>query len=149
MRRREFITLIGGAAGAFPIVALAQQANSIPKVGFLYPGPEAIAKMRSAFVLDGLRAEGFREPDQVQLVVRAAGGDPARLAPLLAELIASKVDILLPMAGETRAAHAATSSIPIVTFDLEIDPVESGLMASLAHPGGNVTGIFLIFPILA
>jgi putative ABC transport system substrate-binding protein len=148
MRRREFITLVGGAALARPLATQAQQASGIPKVGFLYPGPEAYAKMRCALMLEGLRTQGFREPEQVVVLVRATGGDPARSAPLLAELVASKIDILLPMGGLTLtlAAEAAAANIPIVTFDFELDPVESGLLKSLAHPAGNVTGIFLDLP---
>ena len=69
------------------------------------------------------------------------------LQPLLSEIVASKVDILIPVGPpQTRAAHAATTSIPILTFDLEIDPVEAGLVSSLAHPGGNVTVCSSIFP---
>ena len=148
MRRRKFITMLGGAAIAWPLAARAQQANSIPKVGFLYPGPEAYAKMRSAVMLEGLRTQGFREPERVVVLVRATGGDPARLAPLFAELVANKIDILLPMGGLTLtlAADAAAANIPIVTYDLELDPIESGLLKNLAHPGGNVTGIFLDLP---
>jgi putative ABC transport system substrate-binding protein len=148
MRRRKFITMLGGATITWPLAARAQQASSIPKVGFLYPGPEAYAKMRSALILEGLRTQGFREPEQVVVLVRATGGDPARSAPLLAELVASKIDILLPMGGLTLtlAAEAAAANIPIVTFDFELDPVESGLLKSLAHPAGNVTGIFLDLP---
>ena len=146
MRRRDFIMFAGGGAVvAWPLVAGAQQPSSIPKIGFLYPGPEAYAKMRSALMLEGLRTQGFREPEQVGVLVRATGGDPARSAPLLAELVASKIDILLPMGGLTLtlAADAAAANIPIVTYDLELDPIESGLLKNLAHPGGNVTGIFL------
>ena len=148
MRRRKFITMLGGAAIAWPLAARAQQASSIPKVGFLYPGPEANAKMRSALMLEGLRTQGFREPEQVVVLVRATGGDPARSAPLFAELVANKIDILLPMGGLTLtiAGDAAAANIPIVTYDLELDPIESGLLKSLAHPGGNVTGIFLDLP---
>jgi putative ABC transport system substrate-binding protein len=149
MRRRDFIMFAGGGAvAAWPLVAGAQQPSSIPKIGFLYPGPEAYAKMRSALMLEGLRTQGFREPEQVGVLVRATGGDPARSAPLLAELVASKIDILLPMGGLTLtlAADAAAANIPIVTYDLELDPIESGLLKSLAHPGGNVTGIFLDLP---
>jgi putative tryptophan/tyrosine transport system substrate-binding protein len=136
---------------AWPLAARAQQASSIPKVGFLYPGPEEYAKMRSVLMLEGLRTQGFREPEQVVVLVRATGGDPARSAPLLAELIASKIDILLPMGGLTLtlAANAAAANIPIVTYDLELDPIESGLLKSLAHPGGNVTGVFLDLPDLS
>jgi putative tryptophan/tyrosine transport system substrate-binding protein len=148
MRRRKFITMLGGAAMAWPLAARAQQASGIPKVGFLYPGPEAYAKMRCALMLEGLRTQGFREPEQVVVLVRATGGDPARSALLLAELVASKIDILLPMGGLTLtlAAESAAANIPIVTFDFELDPVESGLLKNLAHPGGNVTGIFLDLP---
>jgi putative ABC transport system substrate-binding protein len=139
MKRRDFLSLIGGAAVAWPAAARAQQANKVPKVGFLYPGPEATAPTRSAFLLDGLRSEGFHAPDQVMLVSRAAGGDPARLAPLLNELVAVKVDVLVPAGpAATRAARSATASIPIVAVDLESDPIESGWLASLAHPGGNL-----------
>jgi putative tryptophan/tyrosine transport system substrate-binding protein len=107
-----------------------------------------MAATRSAFLLDGLRSEGFHAPDQVMLVSRAAGGDPARLAPLLNELVAVKVDVLVPVGpAATRAARSATASIPIVAADLESDPIESGWLASLAHPGGNLTGFFCsIFP---
>ena len=147
MRRRDFIRLIGGAAAAWPGAARAQQANKVPKVGFLYPGPESVAATRSPFLLDGLRSEGFHTPDQVMLVSRVAGGDPARLAPLLNELVAVKVDVLVPVGpAATRAARSATASIPIVAVDLESDPIESGWLASLAHPGDNLTGFFLDFP---
>jgi putative tryptophan/tyrosine transport system substrate-binding protein len=147
MKRRKFLTLIGSAAAAWPLAARAQQVDAVPKIGVLYPGPEAAAASRGSLMLEGLRSEGFRAPDQVILVSRASGGDPARLAPLAAELIASKVDIIVPVgSGAVRATRSATASIPIVASDLESDPVESGWMASFAHPGGNVTGFFLDFP---
>jgi putative tryptophan/tyrosine transport system substrate-binding protein len=150
VRRREFISLLGSVA-TWPFAARAQAKSSIPKVGFLYPGPEAYAKARSAIMLEGLRSQGFHDPEQVTVVVRATGGDPARLTPIFAELVASKIDILLPMGGLTLAlaAHAAAANIPIATFDFELDPVESGLLKNLAHPGGNVTGIFLDLPDLS
>jgi putative tryptophan/tyrosine transport system substrate-binding protein len=144
-RRRKFITLLGGAAAAWPLAARAQQASTVPKVGFVFPGPEAYAQTRAALVFDGLRSQGFHDPNQVALLVRATGGDPARLAPLLADLISSKVDILLPMAGTALAVHSAAPGILIVTYDLELDPIESGMVSSLAHPR-NVTGIFLDLP---
>lgn len=147
MRRREFIALLGGATAAWPLAARAQQASSVRKVGVLYPGPAAVAATRSPFLLEGLRSEGFREPDQVILVSRATGGGPAQLAPLTADLIASKVDVIIRLGpAAIQAARSATASIPIVGADLESDPVESGLLASFAHPGGNVTGFFLDFP---
>jgi putative tryptophan/tyrosine transport system substrate-binding protein len=114
VRRRKFITLLGGAAAAWPLAARAQQASTVPKVGFVFPGPEAYAQTRAALVFDGLRSQGFHDPNQVALLVRATGGDPARLAPLLADLISSKVDILLPMAGTALAVHSAAPGILIV-----------------------------------
>jgi putative ABC transport system substrate-binding protein len=147
MRRREFIALLGGATAAWPLAARAQQASSVRKVGVLYPGPEAAAVGRGLLVLEGLRREGLRAPDQVMLVSRATGGDPARLASLAAELVAIKVDIILSIGrAAIRAAQSASASIPIVGADLESDPVESGWLASLAHPGGRITGFFLDFP---
>jgi putative tryptophan/tyrosine transport system substrate-binding protein len=147
MKRREFISLFGGAAAAWPLAARAQQANKVPKVGFLYPGPEAVAATRSPFLLDGLRSEGFHAPDHVMLLSRVSDGDPSRLGPLLNELVAAKVDILIPVGpAAARASRSATSSIPIVAVDLESDPIESGWLASFAHPGGNLTGFFLDFP---
>jgi putative ABC transport system substrate-binding protein len=147
MQRREFITLLGGAISAWPFAAHAQGLKAIPKVGFLFPGPEEVAKSRRVLLLDGLRSEGFREPDQVTLVTRATNGDLTRISPLLNELIAEKIDVLIPLGpAVTRTALSLTTSIPIVIFDLETDPIESGWLRSYAHPGGNITGIFSDFP---
>lgn len=147
MQRREFITLLGGAISAWPFAAHAQGLKAIPKVGFLFPGPEEVAKSRRVLLLDGLRSEGFREPDQVTLVTRATNGDLTRISPLLNELIAEKIDVLIPLGpAVTRTALSLTTTIPIVIFDLETDPIESGWLRSYAHPGGNITGIFSDFP---
>lgn len=147
MQRRDFITLLGGAISAWPFAAHAQGLKAIPKVGFLFPGPEEVAKSRRVLLLDGLRSEGFREPDQVTLVTRATNGDLTRISPLLNELIAEKIDVLIPLGpAVTRTALSLTTSIPIVIFDLETDPIESGWLRSYAHPGGNITGIFSDFP---
>jgi putative tryptophan/tyrosine transport system substrate-binding protein len=122
-------------------------AKNIVPIGFLYPGPEAVAKSRSVLLLAGLASEGLHELDQITLLIRASGGDEAQVGPLLNELLASKVDLLIPAGpAVTRAAHAATKSVPIVTYDLESDPVESGWLQSYAHPGGNLTGVFSDFP---
>jgi putative tryptophan/tyrosine transport system substrate-binding protein len=143
MRRREFIKLILGAT-AWPLAAQAQQAASVPRIGVVYPGPEVAATPRVQALLDGLRAGGYA---QVQTVLRVANGDPSRINQLLAEVIASKVDVLFPMgSGVVRAARSATQTLPIVTIDLESDPVDSGWAASLGKPGGNVTGVFMAFP---
>ena len=147
MQRRDFITLLGGAISAWPFAAHAQGLKAISKVGFLFPGPEEVAKSRRVLLLDGLRSEGFREPDQVTLVTRATNGDLTRISPLLNELIAEKIDVLIPLGpAVTRTALSLTTSIPIVIFDLETDPIESGWLRSYAHPGGNITGIFSDFP---
>jgi putative tryptophan/tyrosine transport system substrate-binding protein len=146
MKRREFIATIGGAA-VWPLAARARQPGAVSKIGFLFPGPETVAKSRSVPLLVGLASEGLREPDQIALVVRATNGDSAQIAPLLSELLASKLDLLVPAGpAVTRAAHAAAGSLPIVTFDLESDPVENGWLQSYSHPGGNLTGLFLDFP---
>jgi putative tryptophan/tyrosine transport system substrate-binding protein len=144
MKRREFITLAGGAAVVWPLAAWAQQAGSVPRIGVVYPGPQAAAPPRVQALLDGLRAGGYA---QVEIVLRVANGDPSRISPLVTEVVASKVDVLFPIGpAVVRAARSATQTLPIVTIDLESDPVESGWVANLAHPGGNMTGVFMAFP---
>jgi putative tryptophan/tyrosine transport system substrate-binding protein len=146
MKRRNFITLLGGA-GAWPLVAGAQQASAVQKVGFLYPGPAAAAKTRIPPFLEGLRSAGFRVPQEIELVSQVADGDPARLSSLAAELIDRKVDVIAAIStGAVQIVRASTTTIPIVAHDLETDPVASGLVASLARPGGNITGYFFDFP---
>jgi ABC-type uncharacterized transport system substrate-binding protein len=96
---------------------------------------------------EGLRAVGYSEPDQVELVTRVTGGDPSRTAPMAAELVSQGVDVLVPISpAGVQAVRSLTSNIPIVAFDLETDPVGSGLVKSLARPGGNITGVFFDFP---
>jgi ABC-type uncharacterized transport system substrate-binding protein len=147
VKRREFITLLGGAAAVWPLAARAQRSGKIPKIGFLFPGTEAVAPARIASLLEGLRAVGYHEPDQVELIARVTGGDPSRVAPMASELVAQKVDVLVPISpAAVQAVRSLTSTIPIVAFDLETDPVGSGLVRSLARPGGNVTGLFFDFP---
>ena len=147
MRRRKFITLLGGAAAAWPLAARAQKPGKIPKIGFLFPGTDTVAPARIAALLEGLGAVGYREPDQIELVSRVTGGDPSRVAPMATELIASNVDVLVAISpAAVQALRSLTSTIPIVAFDLETDPVGSGLVKSLARPGGNITGLFFDFP---
>jgi putative tryptophan/tyrosine transport system substrate-binding protein len=146
MRRRDFVLgIVGVLAG--PSFARAESRNTIPKVGFLFPGPKDVVKSRRVLLLEGLGSEGFHEPDQITLVTRATGGDDARIVPQLKEMIAEGVDILIPTGPSSmRAARDLTRTIPIVTFDLESDPIESGWINGYAHPGGNVTGVFSDFP---
>ncbi|MGB6542321.1 MAG: ABC transporter substrate-binding protein [Xanthobacteraceae bacterium] len=147
MRRREFITLVGMTAASWSFTARAQQPKSVAKIGFVYPGPETVAKLRSVPFLAGLASRGLREREDFTLIIRATGGDVAKVPSLLDELLASKVDLLV-ISGPplTRAVHNAIKTLPIVTFDLESDPVESGWLQSYARPGGNLTGVFSDFP---
>ena len=146
MKRRQFISLLGGLA-ACPLAARAQQPAMVPKVGFVYAGPKAAAVSRGEAIISGLRAGGYPAPTQVELVVRAAEGDPTRIASLTDEIIAQDVDVFIANGPSVlNAAHRATQTIPIVALDLETDPVANGLAAALARPGGNVTGVFLDFP---
>ena len=146
MRRREFIRLISGAAAAWPLAARAQQPK-IPKLGFLYPGPSTVATTRIDAFLGGLRAAGYRVPEEVEFISRFANGDPTRLAPMAIELVDQNVDVIAAVSTPVAlAVRAATATIPIVAFDLETDPVATGMIASLARPGGNITGLFFDFP---
>ena len=147
MQRREFITLIGGAAVTWPLAARAQQARGVPRIGIVFPGPQAAALPRVEAVLNGVRAAGYVAPAEVELVLRVTNGDPARITPLVAEIIASNVDVIFSIgAPALRAFRSATQTIPIVALDLESDPVDIGMVASIVHPGGNITGVFVAFP---
>jgi putative tryptophan/tyrosine transport system substrate-binding protein len=146
MRRREFITLLGGAAVACPVPARAQQVATVRKVGFLYPGPGTAVTVRLEAFLEGLRNAGFRVPEHLEIIPRFADGDPARLPPLAAELVNRNAHVIAAVStAAANALRAATTAIPIVGLDLETDPVATGTIASLAHPGANLTGFFFDF----
>src|SRR5215470_6156359 len=146
LKRRAFITLLCGAA-ACPLAARAQQAAQRAKIGILYPGLASALPARTAALRDALQPIGYREPDNVEFVVRSTGGDPTRIIPVATELVERKVDIILAVSlPAVNAARSATTTTPIVALDLESDPVNSGLIASLSRPGGQVTGIFFDFP---
>jgi len=145
VRRREFITLLGGTA-ALPIAALAQQARNNRKLGVLHPGQAAAVNSRLTAIREGLNDAGQRDSG-VELVTRLADGDLSRLPALAENLVDTRVDAILAAAPPAvQAASGATKSIPVIALDLESDPVTSGFIASLARPGGNVTGVFLDFP---
>src|SRR6516225_9069247 len=137
MRRREFISLIGSTAATWPLAARAQQPK-IPKVGFLYPGPSTVATTRIDAFLGGLRTAGYRVPEEAEFISRFADGDPMRLAPMAIELIGQNVDVIAAVStAAALAVRTATATTPIVALDLETDPVATGMIASLARPGGN------------
>ena len=149
MKRREFLGFIGGAAAAWPVVARAQRAQKAPIIGFLHPGfPEGGSVVFDS-MREGVRELGYVEGESVKLEARWARGKPEALPQLTQELIQLGVDVLVPTARPSiEAARAATSTLPIVANDLESDPVASGYVASLARPGGNLTGMFLDAPTL-
>jgi putative tryptophan/tyrosine transport system substrate-binding protein len=145
--RREWISAFGCAAVTWPLSARAQQTTRPPQIGVLYPGIAAALASRLPSLREGLRAVGYRDADGVEFVSRMSEGDPTRLPALAADLVERKVDVLVPISpSAVRAARSATTTIPIVANDLESDPVKSGFVASFAHPGGNITGLFSDFP---
>jgi putative ABC transport system substrate-binding protein len=148
MKRREFITLIGGAA-AWPLAASAQQPGKLPTIGFLgAPTPTFGRLWLDAFV-QRLRELGWIEGRTIAIEVRWAEGRRERFAEVAAEFVRLKVDVIVTHSAEpVLAAKQATSVIPIV-FGTAADPVGSGLVASLARPGGNVTGLSVQFTDLA
>jgi len=140
MKRRQFIMLLGGAA-AWPIAARAQQAGRLPTIGFLGAGTPSPYKQLTAAFVQRLRELGWIEERTVAIEYRWAEGRSERLPVVAAEFVRLKVDVMV-MEGTpaTLAAKQATSIIPIV-FPVSGDPVSAGLVASLARPGGNVTGL--------
>jgi putative ABC transport system substrate-binding protein len=146
MRRRKFLGLIGGAA-AWPQAGHAQQAATTPKIGLLYPGPKTLATARIDLILKGVREAGYAAPAQIDIVLRTTEGDPTRIAPLAAEIVQAKADVVFAIGSEVLLEfRSTTSTVPIVAMDLESDPVAGGMVVSVAHPGGNITGVFFDFP---
>jgi ABC-type uncharacterized transport system substrate-binding protein len=140
MKRREFITLLGGAAAAWPVAARAQQPGKLPTIGFLGAStPSAWSHWSSAFV-QRLRELGWIEGRTVSIEYRWAEGRGERYSEIAAEFVRLKVDVILTVGGAVPATKQATSAIPIV-FAIAVDPVGTGLVPSLARPGGNVTGL--------
>src|SRR6478736_6867172 len=142
--RREFISLLGGAAAAWPLAARAQQRVTSPRrIGVLLVGLSSESKEAKQFRL-GLRDAGYTEGRDVIIEWRSANGDYDRVPELVAELVQGKVDIIV--ADSTVAAQSlkrATTTIPIV-MAMVSDPVGFGLVTNLARPGGNITGLSLM-----
>ncbi len=141
MRRREFITLLGGAAAAWPLVARAQQAP-MPVMGFMDSGSPVPNAQLVAALKQGLNESGYVEGQNLSIEYRWAEGNYSRLPELATDLVRRQVAVIVATGGEPsgRAAMAATSNIPIV-FDAGGSPVEQGMVASLNRPGGNMTGV--------
>jgi ABC-type uncharacterized transport system substrate-binding protein len=147
VKRRDFITLVGGAAAAWPFAAGAQQASKIFRIGFV--GLPAAEPKRPEAFRAGLRDLGYEEGRNIVIEFRWADGHYERLPALFSELIRLKVDVIVTFGTPgSLAAKQATTTIPIV-FATAADAVASGLVASLAQPGGNVTGTTHFVPELS
>src|SRR3974377_1302635 len=150
MRRREFITLRGGAAITWPLAALREQPKTkVPLIGILAPGradnSDASLRTLNAFI-SALRELGYTEGQNIAIERKFANGDVDRLRALAIELVGGQVDVIVAQSTPAaRAAKQATTAIPIVAIGMA-DPVEDELVANLARPGGNVTGTAFLCP---
>ena len=139
--RRAFITMVGGGILAAPLAAKAQQAGKIYRIGYLSSGSSTAAPHLLEAFRQGLRELGWVEGQNIIIEYRRAEGRSERLPDLAAELVRLQVDtIVAPAIQDAAAAKNATGTIPIVMVAVT-DPVGTGLIASLARPGGNVTGL--------
>jgi len=140
MKRREFITLLGGAVAAWPLAVRAQQpAGRVYRIGWLSTGSRGQQLHLIKAFEEGLRNLGYRVGENVVIEYRFADGEMERLPALAAELVRLGVDVIVAGNISTGAAMKATATIPIVMTN-SVDPIGTGLVASLARPGGNVTG---------
>jgi putative tryptophan/tyrosine transport system substrate-binding protein len=136
MRRREFITLFGGAAASWPLTGRAQQGGKLPTIGFLGADASAFSPWTAAFVAR-LRELGWIAGSTIAIEYRWSQGRTERYAEIAAEFVRLKVDVIVTVGSAVPTVRHATTVIPIV-FAVAIDPVGSGLVASLSQPGGNV-----------
>ena len=148
MKRREFITLLGGVAVAWPLAARAQQPAKLPTIGFLGTAAASAWGPWTAAFVQRLHELGWIEGRTVEIQYRWAEGRSERWAEIAAEFVRLKVDVIVTGGNAAVAAKQASSAVPIV-FALVDDPVGLGLIASLARPGGNVTGLSIQNPDLA
>jgi putative ABC transport system substrate-binding protein len=142
MKRREFITLFGGAAAAWPIAARAQQRPAIPVIGILGNSTAESDVARLPAFMQALKESGFVEGQNVAIESRWANDNYDRLPEMAADLVRARVALIVAIGNSlpARAAKSATTTIPIV-FVMGADPVQLGLVASLNRPGGNITGV--------
>jgi ABC-type uncharacterized transport system substrate-binding protein len=145
MKRREFITLLGGAAAAWPLTARAQQRERVRRISVLIGvADDRGGQARVTTLKQGLQELGWTDGRNIQIDTRFGGGDVGSIRAHAAELVALGPDVIVANATPViRALRQATSSIPIVMAAVN-DPVEQGFVASLAHPGGNITGFMFI-----
>jgi ABC-type uncharacterized transport system substrate-binding protein len=149
MKRRAFITLIGGAAAAWPFAARAQQSKNIPRLCFLTFDPGTLQSTRFDAFFQGLRDLGYVDGQTITIAYLSADGHGEQFPALATECLRLKADIIaLSTTPAAQAAKNATRTIPIVMIALG-DPVGTGLVESLAAPGGNVTGMSMMVPELA
>jgi ABC-type uncharacterized transport system substrate-binding protein len=140
MNRRQFIALAGGAATTWPFAASAQQAGKMPRIGFLGPASPSTLASRLEGFRQGLRDFGYIEGATITVEYRWAEGRYERLPELAAELVRSKVDLIVTHSTPgSLAAKRATTTIPIVIMSIG-DPVAAGIVTNVARPGGNITG---------
>jgi len=140
MKRRQFLGIVGGAAGTWPLLARAQQPAKLRTIGFLGTSTPTAWKPWIAAFVQRLHELGWTEGRTVAIEIRWAEGNTERFASIAAEFVRLNVDVIVTSGAAAPAAKQATSAIPIV-FMLAPDPVGTGIVASLAQPGGNVTGL--------
>jgi putative tryptophan/tyrosine transport system substrate-binding protein len=146
MRRRDFIRLVVGGGAAWPLSASSQPSKGW-RVGFLHPGQSTLVGNRVIAFREGLGAASLREAANAEIAVRLANEQVEKLPEMALDLVQQNVQTICAVSPPAViAATRATGTIPIVAMDLESDPVANGWAASLARPGGNVTGIFLDLP---
>ena len=144
MDRRAFLGTLGGSVLAAPFAAKAQQAGKVPRIGYLLPSP---SRRSNEHFLAGLRGLGYVEGENIRIERRYAEGRPERYTQLAAELVREPIDVIVADgSAATRAAKAATTSIPIVM--IAADPIGSGFIATLNRPGHNITGLSTNSPVL-
>ena len=146
MRRRDFIKLVVGSGSALPLSVTGQQPKGW-RIGFLHPGQSALVSNRVVAFREGLGGSGLREAADAEIVVRLANEQIDKLPAMALDLVQQSVQAICAVSPPAvRAAREVTQAISIVAMDLESDPIAAGWAASLARPGGNVTGLTNLVP---